>query len=123
MAIPDLVDLRRQLDARRRGERHHAPEGGAVVLFGWVAQRGGAPDPPQLQGWRERELEDSPEVGPRHAIRHEARRCVEHGALRPDIERRSAGWGTPAGAELAGGRDRRSEEHTSELQSLAYLVC
>src|SRR2546425_1125766 len=55
--------------------RSHAPEGGAVVLFGWVAQRGGAPDPPQLQGWRERELEDSPEVGPRHAIRHEIGRA------------------------------------------------
>src|SRR5687767_15574506 len=25
--------------------------------------------------------------------------------------------------ELAGGREHRSEEHTSELQSLAYLVC
>src|SRR5205823_10669659 len=28
-----------------------------------------------------------------------------------------------SGAALAGSRTRRSEEHTSELQSLAYLVC
>src|SRR5205823_12468312 len=28
-----------------------------------------------------------------------------------------------AAAELIGGEEERSEEHTSELQSLAYLVC
>src|SRR5205823_12351490 len=34
----------------------------------------------------------------------------------------SVGRATLLGAALAGG-DARSEEHTSELQSLAYLVC
>src|SRR5687767_15718777 len=34
--------------------------------------------------------------------------------------RRHAAWGTPVRRE---GVTRRSEEHTSELQSLAYLVC
>src|SRR5205823_13514332 len=41
---------------------------------------------------------------------------------------RPAGWGAPARRswrlrDRDGGRRRRSEEHTSELQSLAYLVC
>src|SRR5687767_15602768 len=32
-------------------------------------------------------------------------------------------WRGLAGRRAGAGRDRRSEEHTSELQSLAYLVC
>src|SRR2546423_9459 len=36
-------------------------------------------------------------------------------SARPDPNRRGAGW--------AGAHRGRSEEHTSELQSLAYLVC
>src|SRR2546425_4975608 len=50
-----------------------------------------------------------------------------HDAL-PIFERASRGLGRQIrrrdafGREMAG-RDARSEEHTSELQSLAYLVC
>src|SRR3712207_7456565 len=36
-------------------------------------------------------------------------------------KRRYSGWGLTLGAP--GGPDRRSEEHTSELQSRQYLVC
>src|SRR2546425_5722219 len=36
---------------------------------------------------------------------------------RPPPNARSPAWGTRSGVR------RRSEEHTSELQSLAYLVC
>src|SRR2546425_7333340 len=42
-------------------------------------------------------------------------------ARRTRAGRGGAGW--PARARLAGGSPWRSEEHTSELQSLAYLVC
>src|SRR5205823_13909345 len=36
---------------------------------------------------------------------------------------RNARWARPRGTTRASGRAQRSEEHTSELQSLAYLVC
>src|SRR2546425_5052736 len=36
---------------------------------------------------------------------------------------RLPGQGPPPGARRRGQHDPRSEEHTSELQSLAYLVC
>src|SRR2546425_7152233 len=45
---------------------------------------------------------------------------------RPDAIRRPSAWGpcsTPCSWMIPHGRCRRSEEHTSELQSLAYLVC
>src|SRR2546425_9515319 len=46
-------------------------------------------------------------------------RCVE---ARHVHARRVVGQ-PPDGAEGEGDHDERSEEHTSELQSLAYLVC
>src|SRR5690349_24205742 len=55
--------------------------------------------------------------------------CVvgEAGAhARPGVGRRlrqRPGLGPPLRALRAGGRDRRSEEHTSELQSRRDLVC
>src|SRR5205823_13089761 len=52
------------------------------------------------------------------------------GADGPDRPRRvrqrsriSYGGSQPRAARAGGGADGRSEEHTSELQSLAYLVC
>src|SRR2546425_6709871 len=39
------------------------------------------------------------------------------------IERRAAAARDKLHAQNTAARDRRSEEHTSELQSLAYLVC
>src|SRR5205823_15092389 len=50
---------------------------------------------------------------------------------RPRVARRrravgladGGGAGAPAAADADRRRDARSEEHTSELQSLAYLVC
>src|SRR5687767_15475579 len=50
-----------------------------------------------------------------------------HGAAAPLLDRRRARHAAlPRGHRLRGSADRRrerSEEHTSELQSLAYLVC
>src|SRR3989441_2897650 len=61
------------------------------------------------------------------AVPADARRAADHGHLRRDerLSRRRPGPRDPgvgAGVpRLHGGP--RSEEHTSELQSLAYLVC
>src|ERR1041384_3294276 len=46
-------------------------------------------------------------------------------ALRTSVENVLHGWWRSQGATLTymGRREARSEEHTSELQSLAYLVC
>src|SRR2546425_7838550 len=41
----------------------------------------------------------------------------------PSARRPAARWLGVKGARLHNLRDVRSEEHTSELQSLAYLVC
>src|SRR2546423_3760406 len=49
----------------------------------------------------------------------EVRRCVARGPVR---RRRRAGRGGPC-SPAPPHRTPRSEEHTSELQSLAYLVC
>src|SRR5687767_15444696 len=54
-------------------------------------------------------------LGPRsvrHPVRHRAGAHQEHG-----------GTETVRAAHRRSGCDGRSEEHTSELQSLAYLVC
>src|SRR2546423_10116438 len=52
---------------------------------------------------------DCPRRGPRHIGRHDSL---------PELQGQGGG-----GLHRARGDDRRSEEHTSELQSLAYLVC
>src|SRR3712207_8329766 len=56
--------------------------------------------------------------------RHLALRAASEAALE-DVAQRGVGeLGGPADAvDLAGILDRRSEEHTSELQSRQYLVC
>src|SRR5205823_13735554 len=65
-----------------------------------------------------------PDTSPRGSPEH-ARRCSE--SIRAPVQQKNDGW-------LSGCQDRlhqvvlvarltRSEEHTSELQSLAYLVC
>src|SRR2546425_7428630 len=58
--------------------------------------------------------------GPRrvHAAQ-EDRRALEDPTARRDVQPPAAG----AGAAHDPDREHRSEEHTSELQSLAYLVC
>src|SRR5205823_14680406 len=48
-------------------------------------------------------------------------RCASSGRQRPDALRTSGTW-SPRRAPADRGQPR-SEEHTSELQSLAYLVC
>src|SRR2546425_7258210 len=45
------------------------------------------------------------------------------GGSRPRPVRRRAARPAPGGHRTGRGRLSRSEEHTSELQSLAYLVC
>src|SRR3712207_7315867 len=55
-------------------------------------------------------------------VQHGAERAPQrlgHGAGRVGLTRETAQTDPAAGA----GRDRRSEEHTSELQSRQYLVC
>src|SRR3712207_9438693 len=42
---------------------------------------------------------------------------------RADLEQRVERRARVAGVEVVADRDRRSEEHTSELQSRQYLVC
>src|SRR2546425_6097614 len=39
------------------------------------------------------------------------------------LSQRSNQWSGCAGLQFCSGQQGRSEEHTSELQSLAYLVC
>src|SRR2546425_8135786 len=52
-------------------------------------------------------------------------RDAEIEVLRRSLERAGAGHGQAVAivGEAGVGKSRRSEEHTSELQSLAYLVC
>src|SRR2546423_10962934 len=62
-----------------------------------------------------------------HRVPHPARRCgpvrVDDGH-RDDVRRPPGTGRRPLPAALTGSVSRgRSEEHTSELQSLAYLVC
>src|SRR2546425_8364815 len=61
-------------------------------------------------------------------LRHGRLPAVEHGAAASAVDPRAADhdrlrapW--RAGVRARGERLHRSEEHTSELQSLAYLVC
>src|SRR3989442_6321815 len=56
--------------------------------------------------------------------RRARRRSSAHWAVRLRIDRtRVAGQPVPHGADHAGANARRSEEHTSELQSRPHLVC
>src|SRR2546425_23992 len=53
-------------------------------------------------------------------------RAGDHGVLRPTAggrRRRAERQRQARRVRRRGGIDRRSEEHTSEIQSLAYLVC
>src|SRR2546425_6143487 len=59
----------------------------------------------------------SPAQRPRLAPTETSPRLVHH-RIAPDRRRR-----LPAPARRPAARPQRSEEHTSELQSLAYLVC
>src|SRR2546425_7283261 len=48
---------------------------------------------------------------------------LAHAPIRPSCRRQAWRRHLPASAARAPTRPSRSEEHTSELQSLAYLVC
>src|SRR2546425_4895949 len=54
--------------------------------------------------------------------RLQAHRLLHRGKVHPAFTRAGRHWLSPADAEAILVR-QRSEEHTSELQSLAYLVC
>src|SRR5258707_10911199 len=49
--------------------------------------------------------------------------CTSCGAKSPTVSTESGQDGLPASGAIHPGRIRRSEEHTSELQSRQYLVC
>src|SRR2546425_7951061 len=50
-------------------------------------------------------------------------RVPRRARLATNPDRRAARWRNPAGGSTPHSSAARSEEHTSELQSLAYLVC
>src|SRR3989441_8627207 len=55
-------------------------------------------------------------VGPSYLVGRMPSRAASSASVAPPTRRTGRVWGTSA-------RRARSEEHTSELQSLAYLVC
>src|SRR5437899_4322898 len=115
----DLVSLpprlaRARMDVDRRV--HH--EGSALESLARVfpgPEHAGGPGPLRdaLRGRHPHARADSPEDLRRRGDRDLAGRAAPR---RPELPRQSAAPGSP-------GRADRSEEHTSELQSLRHLVC
>src|SRR3989441_1063463 len=107
-------------------ERHHVrldtDDGGPVTAELVIAADGAMSDVARLAGWR-----DGRHLIP--ALEHEIQvdeatfeRCARAPRFDVGIVPHGYAWVFPKAAQLSVGV-LRSEEHTSELQSLAYLVC
>src|SRR2546425_9634272 len=111
-----LVDLRGGWDecaGGHEGADHHRRGDSVASALDWAGDRGAGCCDQMVGPHRYRPSA----LGPHHldasARRRRARQAPDH-SIRADLGHRAGRW------DAAG---ERSEEHTSELQSLAYLVC
>src|SRR2546425_8558425 len=108
-----ISDARRRRHARARSRREAARRAHEGVLTGHGEELRAVPHGDHVVAVQ------------RKRVVHRAERLIAHGArLGPGLGPPGrGGWGWPDGGVFEQPVSDRSEEHTSELQSLAYLVC